>query len=155
MTPLENIKSNPVRSLNLIEPLVTAPTASVRDAIAVMRERRRGSVLICDEDHLLGIFTERDLLRRVLNREESLSVPIERFMTREPVTIAPDETIAEAVRRMHRGGYRRLPVVDASGRPVGIAAVQAIVRYLVEHFPAAVYNLPPEAKQVQNAREGA
>ena len=155
MTPLHQIKRNAVRSLGLQPALNIAPTASVRDAVAVMRESRHGFVLVCDEDQLLGIFTERDLLRRVLNKEESLSVPIERFMTPEPVAIGLDDTIAEAVRRMHRGGYRRLPVVDAAGKPLGIVSVRSIVHYLVEHFPAAVYNLPPEAKQVQDAPEGA
>ena len=44
---------------------------------------------------------------------------------------------------MEKGGYRNLPVVDDAGRPVGILSVMRIVHYLVEHFPVAVYNLPP------------
>ena len=154
MTPLESLRTEKVRAVGPQDVLRVAPTASVRDAIAMMQQARRGCVLVCDEDQLLGIFTERDLLRRVINTHESLSAPIERFMTREPVTIGLENTIAEAIRRMHRGGYRRLPVVDPSGRPIGIVSVRGVVHYLVQHFPAAVYNLP-ERKQVHDAREGA
>jgi hypothetical protein len=56
---------------------------------------------------------------------------------------------------MSKGGYRRLPIVDEAGKPTGILRVKGILRYLVEHFPAVVYNLPPEPHQTTQQREGA
>ena len=50
-----------------------------------------------------------------------------------------------ALSKMQRGGYRHLPVVDERGRPVGILSAKHIIRYIVEHFPAVVYNHPPTA----------
>lgn len=56
---------------------------------------------------------------------------------------------------MHQGHCRNLPVVDEAGAPTGVLSVANIVRYLVEHVPSAVDNLPPEPGQVHGAREGA
>ena len=56
---------------------------------------------------------------------------------------------------MEEGGYRHLPVVDENGKAVGMLSVKRIIRYLVEHFPGAVYNLPPDPGAVQQEREGA
>jgi CBS domain-containing protein len=76
-------------------------------------------------------------------------------MTPDPVCVHPKDPIRLAVRRMEQGGYRHLPVVDESGRPVGVLSVKRIVHFLVEHFPATVYNLPPDPNGVPQEREGA
>jgi CBS domain-containing protein len=56
---------------------------------------------------------------------------------------------------MASGGYRHLPVTGEGGEPLGVLSVKDVVRYLVEYFPAKVYNLPPTPDQAQPAREGA
>jgi CBS domain containing-hemolysin-like protein len=56
---------------------------------------------------------------------------------------------------MQQGGHRHLPVVDEDDRPLGIVSVKRIIHYLVEHYPAAVYNLPPEHAVISHEREGA
>jgi len=133
-----------------------APLTSVADAVEPMRERRVGCVLICDTDErLLGIFTERDLLRRILAADAPLSTPLERCMTRRPQTVTATEPVGAAVQRMQRGGFRHLPVIDASGRPVGMLSSRGVVHYLVEHFPATIYCLPPDPEVVPLRREGA
>ena len=76
-------------------------------------------------------------------------------MSSPPATIPATATVAEAIRTMAEGGYRHLPMVDAEGRPTGVVAVHGIVHYLVDHFPATVYNLPPESEgRHQGARRG-
>jgi len=129
--------------------------APVRQAIAVMRDAGVGYVLIVDQEQLRGIFTERDLVKRVLAKRADLDAPISQHMTANPVSVRRSESIGGAIRTMHRGHYRHLPVVDDAGRPIGILSVKHIVHYLVEHFPSAVYNLPPEPGKVHEAREGA
>jgi predicted transcriptional regulator len=76
-------------------------------------------------------------------------------MTADPVVVSPRESISAAVRRMEAGGYRHLPVVDESHRPLGILSIKRIVHYLVEHFPATVYNWPPDPDAVPQQPEGA
>jgi CBS domain-containing protein len=104
---------------------------------------------------MMGILTERDLMRRVLAAGKPLTLPVAECMTPNPVVVHRKETIGSAIRRMEEGGYRHLPVVDESDRLVGVLAVKQIVRYLAEHFPATIYNQPPDPDVVQHDREGA
>lgn len=148
-----NLNSETVEHLGPQKPLVVEPATSVRDVFALLRERNSGSCLICRDGELVGIFTERDALRLMSGRAR-LDVPVETVMTRDPKVLAVGDTIGTAIRRMTEGGYRRLPIVDGRGRPVGLVRVSHLVRYLVEHFPSAVYNLPPSPDAVLQDREG-
>ena len=76
-------------------------------------------------------------------------------MTPDPVVVDEKESIRAAVRRMEEGGYRHLPVIGETGKPVGILSVKRIVHYLVEHFPATVYNLPPDPDAFPKEADGA
>ncbi len=121
-----------------------------------MRQQRVGCVLVCrDDDQLVGLFTERDLLRRVLAASLPLSVPVAMCMSHDPVIVGPKDPIGAAVRLMDEGGYRHLPVVDAAGRPLGVLSVKRIVHYLAEHFPSTIYNQPPDPNVVPLEPEGA
>lgn len=155
MNLAKNLKIDSVSRLNPSPPLQVSPAASVAEAVRLMRADEVGCVLVCQADRLVGIFTERDLMRRVLAGGKPLTVPVAECMTPNPVVVYPKEPIAGALRRMEEGGYRHLPVVDDAGRPVGVLSIKRIVHYLVEHFPATVYNLPPDPQAVPNEREGA
>jgi CBS domain-containing protein len=136
------------------EPLTVEPDASVSDVFALLKAHNSGKVLICRQGVLIGIFTERDALKLMAKRAD-LNVPVERVMVHNPVTIRSGDSVSTAIRKMSDGGYRRLPIVDASGRPLGIAGVTGIVHFLVEHFPSTVYNLPPDPQPMMQQREGA
>ena len=151
----KNLKIDSVSRLHPTPPLQIAPRQPVAEAVALMRQERVGCLLVCEGDRVVGIFTERDLMRRVLAAGKPLTVPIAECMTRHPVSVHRKEPIGAAVRRMEEGGYRHLPVVDEGGRVVGVLSVKRIVHYLVEHFPATIYNLPPDPGVVQHEREGA
>jgi CBS domain-containing protein len=151
----KSLKVDSVSRLNPTPPLQVGPTQSVAQAVALMRRQQVGCVLVCDNAEVVGIFTERDLLRRVLTPGKPLTMPVSECMTPHPVVVHPKEPIAAAVRRMVDGGYRHLPVIDPAGRPVGILSVKRIIHYLVEHFPGTIYNLPPDPGAVPNEREGA
>jgi CBS domain-containing protein len=149
-----NLKVESVSRLHPTPPRILRPTQTVAEAVALMRQEQVGCVLICEQQQILGIFTERDLVRRVIGAGKPLSTPISECMTPNPETVHPKEPIGSAMRRMEEGGYRHLPVVDGN-RAVGILSVKRIVHYLVEHFPTTVYNLPPNPDVVQQEREGA
>jgi CBS domain-containing protein len=151
----KNLKIDSVHRLNPTPPWQVGPQQTVAEAVALMRQEDVGCLLVCERERVIGVFTERDLMRRVLAAGKPLSQPIAEFMTPNPVTVHPKDPISAAVRRMEEGGYRHLPVMDETGRPVGILSVKRIVHYLVEHFPATVYNLPPDPGMVPNEREGA
>ena len=123
--------------------------------VALMRREQMGSVLICQDQRIEGIFTERDLMKRVLAVGKPLTTPVADCMTPHPIAVHPKDSIATAIRRMEEGGYRHLPVVDEVGVPLGILSVKRIVHYLVEHFPTTIYNLPPDPDSVPREAEGA
>jgi len=126
----------------------------VAEAVAVLREGGVGCLLVTEAGRLVGVFTERDLLTRVLAAGLSLETPLRRVMTPDPVSVGLHEPIRQAIRRMQLGGYRHLPVIDAEDRPVGILSAKRVIRYIAEHFPHVVYNLPP-GRGSPEAREGA
>ena len=96
--------------------------ASVRDAAQAMRDWDVGAVLVTENGRLAGIFTERDLVNRVIACDrDPESTPLSEVMTRDPDTISPGATALEALRLMEDGGYRHVPVV-AEGRLVGIVS---------------------------------
>lgn len=123
--------------------------------MSLMRDHGRGCVLVCEGDRLCGILTERDVLTRILASGGNLDAPIASYMTRDPVTIRRSDRIASVLRLMLDGGYRHLPIVNDRGVPLGVVSVKGLIHYLVEHFPAAVYNLPPSPGSTQQNREGA
>jgi len=150
-----NLKVECVSRLLPTAAICLRPDQTVAEAVSRMRRGRVGCVLICQDGKLLGIFTERDLLRRVLVPGRPLGTALGACMTPDPVVVQPGEPIGLAVRRMQEGGYRHLPVVDTSGRAVGILSVKRIVHYLVEHFPTTIYCLPPDPNDYPLTREGA
>ena len=100
------------------------PSATVRDAARVMTERHIGAVLIAVDGRLQGIFTERDVLARVvaagLDPDDTVLGGV---MTPNPDTVAPNDTALEALRKMSNRGYRHLPVLDGE-RVVGIVSIR-------------------------------
>lgn len=105
------------------QPLTLGPTTSVKDACKKMRERHAGSVLVTDDTGaLLGIFTGRDAVARVLAAgKDATKTKLADVMTGEPIVLAPDKTAIDALRLMWDGGFRHLPVVK-SGRVVGVVS---------------------------------
>lgn len=134
--------------------LSVEPTTFVRDVMTIMRDHKVGSVLVCHDSELLGIFTERDVLR-LMAAESDLNIPVADVMSADPVTVTYNDSMSEAISKMTAGGYRRLPVINDDGVAVGILKVTGIVRYLVEHFPDLIYNLPPQPGQRAHEPEGA
>ncbi len=118
-----------VREVMTPNPVTMPPAATVKEAVAVMAERDIGSVLVVDEDgKLVGIVSERDVIRRVLAQGKSLEdTRLADIMTPNPVSVDPEATVEEALRAMARLRVRHLPVVDKeTGRLVGIVSIRDI-----------------------------
>jgi CBS domain-containing protein len=103
---------------------LVAPTVTVRDAAEIMAERHIGALLVGDGDKMVGIFTERDVLTRVVARNlDPDTTPLEAVMTKNPDTVRPDEMALDALARMRAKGYRHLPVVE-DDKLVGIVSIR-------------------------------
>jgi CBS domain-containing protein len=109
-------------------------SATVADAVAVMVEHRVGAVLIMTEDGLVGgIFTERDLMTRVVHRKlDPAATPMSMVMTRDVRFVTPGTTIEAALALMHLNRHRHLLVIDGP-RVHGLVSIGDMVRQLIEH----------------------
>lgn len=100
------------------------PSATVQDAARIMAERHIGAVLVAVDGRLRGIFTERDVLTRVVAAGlDPNDTALGGVMTPNPDTVAPNDSALEALRRMSERGYRHLPVVDGE-QMVGIVSIR-------------------------------
>jgi len=118
------------------EPKSVSSTTSIREAVQIMYRENIGSVVITDpEGRVLGIFTERDLVR-VIAEGVSLDSSIAGVMTRNPVVVYEDEPVSRAVILMAERRIRHLPVINRKGLLVGMVTARDITesfrRYLEE-----------------------
>src|SRR5947209_6947666 len=117
--------------------------ATVHDAIARMVAANVGAVTVCDGPRLVGIFTERDVLRLAGQGRSFGSVPVDEVMTRPVITISPDADALDAARLMGEKQIRHLPVVE-DGNLLGVVGIRDLLAILVERLWATH---DPEARE--------
>jgi Predicted signal-transduction protein containing cAMP-binding and CBS domains len=105
------------------ELVVVSPTATIAETATVIGARGVGSALVMDGSVLLGVFTERDVVRAVAQHFDGSEHQVHLWMTREPMTIGPDASTAEALDTMLEQGFRHLPVVEG-GTIVGMVSMR-------------------------------
>ena len=142
-------------TLKLGSPLFVASGASMRQVIETIQQAQAGSVLIVDGKRLVGIMTERDVLMKVVARHVDYDKPVDEFMTPNPRTLRPSDTIGDAINLMNEAGLRNIPIVDESGEAIAVFRARDVIHHLAESFPAHVLNLPPRTNQQMKTAEGA
>ena len=127
------------------EPVCLRESATVADAAQRMLKAHQAAVLVVDAaGRLTGIFTERDLLTRVVGRGlDPKGTTLSVVMTADPEVLSLRDRVAYAVHCMSVAGYRTVPLVDGDRKPVGIVTVSDVIRWLASLFPTTVLNLPP------------
>ena len=115
--------------------LILVPgSMTVREAAKLMKTKHYGAVLITEGDELLGIFTERDAIFRVIAvGRDPETTPLVDVMTKEPKTISPEKTFGHAMLMMHEGGFRHVPVID-NGKLVGMVSSRNALDPDLEEF---------------------
>ncbi|MFM7346191.1 MAG: CBS domain-containing protein [Tagaea sp.] len=104
------------------------PSATVLEAARMMAYLRIGALLIVEDEKLVGIFSERDALMRVLAKElDPATTTLGQVMTADPITIAPDATVQQALDIMAEKGFRHLPVLDGD-KIVAIVSIRDLYR---------------------------
>jgi len=150
------ILHQPIRALATLKPAICVrPSTGVRTAIERMNQGGVGCVLVEDGGRLCGIFTERDVLTKVVGTTLDIDrTTVDAVMTRDPEALSPDNRVTYALNKMSVGGFRHIPLVDDAGRPLGVVSMRNVVDFMVELFQREVLNLPPEPRPFR-AREGA
>ena len=131
--------------LNPAEPVCLPASATIAEATQAMLARRQAGVLVVDaRRRLIGIFTERDVLTRVVGQgRDPARTLLGEVMTPDPEALTPDHRVAYALHCMSVAGYRTVPLVDADRRAIGVITVTEVVRWLENLFPEEIINLPP------------
>jgi len=118
------------------QPVCVAATSSVQDALLAMLGPTVGALLVVDAaGKLIGILSERDLLHKVAGHAKPLSqLQVVDFMTHDPETVCPTDSLAFALHKMDVGGYRHLPVVTnrQDKIPLGVLSVRDLLRHIVK-----------------------
>jgi CBS domain-containing protein len=116
--------------------LTVEPTASIGEAAEKMVAAGVGAILVVEDFvRIIGIVTERDILRAAAQRARAAEARVRQWMTPDVVTIEPETEIGEAARIMFENNFRHLPVVK-DGRPLGIVSLRRLSQYEFERAPA-------------------
>jgi len=116
------------------EPITASESITVSAAAQLMKRNEVGAVMVVEEGRLVGVFTERDALFRVLAEgRDTRTTRLADVMTRNPTTIHPDRPFPEALHIMYEGGFRHVPVVE-DGRPVGMVSARDALGPELEDF---------------------
>ncbi len=118
-----------VREVMSTDMVIVTPATTVAEAATIMGTRKVGSALVIDGASLLGIFTERDVLRAVGSDFDAEHHAVSEFMTSDPHTARPDEGTHEALSAMLAFGFRHLPVME-HGRVIGVVSMRDLTREL-------------------------
>ena len=134
-----------VKDIMVKDPLTVSSQRTVKEAALAMERSAVGCVLVTEDDReqkIVGIVTERDLVRRVLTKEGDVTrIMVKSIMSSPLIVIGPYATIEETARVMERNGVRRLPVVDQAGL-VGVVTVDDLAKALAKEleYSDAIFN---------------
>lgn len=141
--------------VNRQRPILVSPETTVRQTIEIMNQAGIGSALIGSEKQLLGIFSERDVMTRVVLSPAVLEQPVSSLMTANPECLPGDAQVSDAINLMISGGFRRVPVLDAWGKAIGVLSMRNCMQYIADQFPEAILNAAPFGHEFDVHREGA
>ena len=142
-----------VRVLPTDDYVAVSPFTPLSQAIEAMKADEGGCVIISDDGRVAGIFTERDLLTKIMGQEVDLESPISQWMQPAVETLTTYATVGDAVKLMNDRSFRNIPLVK-NGELVGSVSVFDIITYLAECYPKTTMNLPPVPAQVMDTVDG-
>ncbi len=119
-------------------PVTAPPHSSLRELAELMKERNVGSVIIVnDTGRLLGIVTERDLVRAISEKVDLDSTLAEHYMSRDLVVAHPEDSLISAAHKMIHHNIRHLPVVDDGEKLVGVISIRDVLSHILSEneFP--------------------
>ncbi len=104
------------------------PAETLQEAALAMKERKASSVLVTEDGYLIGILTERDMVKAVAEGIDTEITHVRDYMTPTPIAVNPDTTVEEAVQIMMEHGFRHLPVVDGERELKGVVSIRDLAR---------------------------
>ena len=150
-----DLRQERVMHLDLTRFTLVESGTSVKATVEQMRDKNHNCALVVRGSELIGIFTDRDILRKVVAAPETWDNPVDTVMSASPVTVNAADAAETALALMNQKHFRNVPVLDRTGRVMGNLTHYAIIKYLADNFHESVYNLPPDPERLADDRAGA
>jgi CBS domain-containing protein len=147
------VRRDSVKQLHTSDYVCIEPSTPLHEAINRMKEDEGGCAIVCDANRIVGIFTERDLITKIVGEGVDMNAPVSQWMTAAVETLSSDATLGDVVELMNRRGIRNVPLVT-DGQLSGSVSVFDVITYLAESYPKETMNLPPVPAQVMDTQEG-
>ena len=137
---------DPIAALGLRTPITVRSSTSVLEAFNMMADNDIGCLLVTGDDgKLLGIITERDILRKACGACKKLAgLDVGDYMTADPDTLQSEDPMAFALNRMCERRYRHVPIVDDELTVTGVVSMRDVVKHVGQCYHNEIKNLPPE-----------
>ena len=130
------------------------PTISIQDAIKLMQENKSGYIVLAKAKKVYGLFTETDVINKILDKDVDWGKPASEFMTSDWATLNMNDSVGQAIDLMSEKKFYHIPLVDGEGNLVNVISVRTLIRFLAEFYPTEIYNLPPRFDQAMETPEG-
>ena len=123
-------------TLNPRKPLIASENISLAEAIKKLQDLDVGLLaLVDDSGKLSGVFTEGDVLRKIVGNKIDLdATPVKEYMTTNVTTLTPDDILADAIHLMSIHKFRHILLVDDDGKPTGVLSSRRVARYIQDNF---------------------
>lgn len=117
-----------LREIMTTDVLDVEPATTLQEAAQAMKERKASSVLVTEDGYLIGIVTERDIVKAVAEGIDTAISHVRDYMTATPIAVNPDTSVEEAVQTMLEHGFRHLPIVDGERELKGVVSIRDLAR---------------------------
>lgn len=144
MTVADTLNDTPVSALDLSRHVIVSTTDTVAETIGALNDAGYSCALVADEGALAGIFTQRDVLMRVMGEPGAAEQPISELMTESPRSIESSQSVAEALAIMNELYVRSVPVLDDSGGIVGNVSYYVLMQLIAELLADHALGTPTE-----------
>lgn len=149
-----NLQHERVKHFDLTQYSVVESGTTVSDTVSKLRSENRNCALVVQNGEVVGIFTDRDVLHKVVSVPDVWQKPVDEVMTASPFTVTQEDEVETAIMLMNARHFRNVPVVDADGKLVGNLTHYGLIKYFADQFPETIYNRPPEPGKVDSDRVG-
>lgn len=130
------------------------PDISLERATELMQENKSGYIVVAKDKKVVGLFTENDVVLKVLENQVDWTKPVSEFMTQNPPVLNIKDSVGSAIDLMGQSNFYHIPLVDDKHELVNVLSVRTLIRFLAEFYPTEVYNLPPRHDQIMATPEG-
>ena len=145
-----------ISSIGIKKAILKDEETSIQSVIESMQTTHSSCILLINNNNnITGIFTERDVVTKIVSRNVDIeNEKICDYMTNNPETLQPDDSIAFTLNKMTDGGYRHIPIVHSKSKDIFIISMQDIINSISNYYFDDIVNLPPESLRNTSQREG-